>query len=60
MECSGSLAFNAELLGRRMSREKSIQRLLQMKQIRKLIEFPVVEHVECVGSLHGLIKYNQL
>lgn len=31
-----------------------------MKQIKKLIEFLVAEYVECVGSLHGLIKYNQL
>lgn len=57
MECGGSLALNAELLGCCMSREKSIQRLLQMKLIRKLIEFPVAE---CVGSLRGLIKYSQL
>lgn len=31
-----------------------------MKRIRELIELPVAEHVECVGSLHGLIKYNLL
>lgn len=34
--------------------------VLQMEKIRKLIESPVAEHVECVGSLHGPIKYNQL
>lgn len=27
------------------------------ERIWKLIELPVAEHVECVGSLHGRIKY---
>lgn len=40
--------------------ENQYEGLFQMKQIRKLIEFLVAEHVECVGSLHGLIKYNHL
>lgn len=31
-----------------------------MNRIWKLIELPVAENVECAGSLHGLIKYNQL
>lgn len=31
-----------------------------MKWIWKLSELPVAEHAECVGFLHGLIKYNQL